>query len=172
MVSQKLLRTPVKQLSVKANETSAPDEVRDCFESMLTISDMDNDFLVYSRFFYLLGKIQETNVNGGISADRAENMYIERCLDFIHINYYRKIGVRDMCMSVGLEYSYLFRLFKQHVNTSPGKYLSDYRLSRAAYLLKNTGMSINEVACAVGYEDRAAFSKAFSRKYYTPPSAY
>ena len=153
-------------------KTLAPDEVESCFEDILKIDEEENDFLVYSRLFYLLGTIQRTNAAGDEYISGTGKQYVSQCLDFIHINYYRDIDTRDMCAFVGLEYSYLFRLFKEHTNSSPGKYLAEYRLSRAAYLLKNTDMNITETANAVGYKDRAAFSKAFSRCFGISPKQY
>ncbi len=153
-------------------KTTAPDEVEKCFEDILTINEEENDFLVYSRLFYLLGTIEKTNSNKPEYTAGMGKRYVQQCLDFIHINYYRDISVRDMCAFVGLEYSYLFRLFKEHINSSPGKYLAKYRLLRAAYLLKNTSMNIAEVSNAVGYKDRAAFSKAFLRCFGVPPKLY
>lgn len=149
--------------------SSAPDEISACFERVLSAKEPDNDFIIYGRLFELLGKIIETNAVS-ITPEKTENQYIRQCIDYIRINYYRNINTKDICAFVGLEYSYLFRLFKSELNTSPGKYLNSYRLSRAAYLLKNTSMAVSDIASAVGYGDRAAFSKAFSRKYGYNPS--
>lgn len=153
-------------------KTTEPKELAACFENMLSITNWKNEFMVYSRFFYLLGTMQETNANKIISKEKSVSEYVSQCSDFIQANYYRSICVKDMCNFVGIEYSYLFRLFKQQLNVSPGKYLIDYRLSKAGDLLKDTQMNVNEIASAVGYEDRAAFSKAFSRKYGVPPREY
>jgi AraC-like DNA-binding protein len=152
--------------------TTNKKEMEACFERILDITDWNNDFLVYSRFFYLLGKMLETNKKGYTAKKSTKNKYVQQCCDFIHANYYQNITIKQVCHFVGLEYSYLFRLFKAECNMSPKQYLIDYRLSKAASLLKETTMNVNNIAEAVGYEDRAAFSKAFSKRYGQPPRAY
>ncbi|WP_433666543.1 helix-turn-helix domain-containing protein [Nocardia sp. CA-136227] len=48
------------------------------------------------------------------------------------------------------------------------------RLGRApaAYLLRTTAIPIAAVARQVGYDSEAAFSRAFRRRYDTPPLRY
>ncbi|MBQ8932249.1 MAG: helix-turn-helix domain-containing protein [Ruminiclostridium sp.] len=46
------------------------------------------------------------------------------------------------------------------------------RLTEAARLLRSTLLPINEIARRVGYEDSLYFSKRFSRRYKTSPSAF
>ena len=45
-------------------------------------------------------------------------------------------------------------------------------MEKAAELLTNTGMPINEVATKVGYPDPLAFSKKFKESYGMSPKAY
>jgi transcriptional regulator GlxA family with amidase domain len=47
-----------------------------------------------------------------------------------------------------------------------------WRLETAAGLLQDGALSLAEVAQRVGYSSEAAFSKAFRRRFGTPPGAY
>ncbi|BEP14091.1 AraC family transcriptional regulator [Acidothermaceae bacterium B102] len=55
------------------------------------------------------------------------------------------------------------------VGQAPGQYLTRWRLSVAAGMLRE-GCAIREAGRAVGYSSEAAFSRAFSRQHGLPPS--
>ena len=58
---------------------------------------------------------------------------------------------------------YLTRIFKKELGLSPWDYLNRYRVWLACTLLKNTGMSVNEVAEATGFQDQAYFCRVFKK---------
>ncbi|MGW4355181.1 cupin domain-containing protein [Nocardia sp. NPDC004582] len=62
--------------------------------------------------------------------------------------------------------------FTRRLGRSPAAYLADRRLARAATLLRTTTIPITGVAHQVGYDSEAAFSRAFRRRYDTPPLRY
>ncbi|MGY0427273.1 MAG: helix-turn-helix domain-containing protein, partial [Polaribacter sp.] len=51
-------------------------------------------------------------------------------------------------------------------------FIRDFRLQRAAQLLKNHKISITEVCFKVGYTDRRHFSQEFKKKFKISPSSY
>ncbi len=61
--------------------------------------------------------------------------------------------------------SYLGRLFKSSMGTSPIAFLSQTRLNRAARLLNKTDMRVSEVGKEVGLSDANYFSRRF-RSYF------
>ncbi len=64
---------------------------------------------------------------------------------------------------------YLTRIFKKELGLSPWEYLNRYRIWLAENLLRNTGMSVNEVANETGFQDQAYFCRVFKKiKGYSP----
>ena len=64
---------------------------------------------------------------------------------------------------------YLTRVFKRELGLSPWDYLNRYRVWLAGTLLRNTGMSVNEVAEATGFQDQAYFCRVFKKiRGYSP----
>ena len=59
-----------------------------------------------------------------------------------------------------------------NVGQSPIDYLTDYRISEACYLLKNSNLSIAEIAVSVGFFDQFYFSRVFKKVKGVPPSRY
>ena len=64
------------------------------------------------------------------------------------------------------------RDFKNHYNSSPGKWLLEKRLSHAANLLKLDSDNISQIAYDCGFESLAHFSRTFKNKYGVPPTSY
>jgi len=71
-------------------------------------------------------------------------------------------------------YSYrnINRIFEALHNETLGKYVKRLRLEKAAQYLSYSDMGVSEIAYEVGFEDRAAFSKAFKNKYNLSPSSF
>ncbi len=64
------------------------------------------------------------------------------------------------------------REFRKHYGTSPGRWLLERGLERAASLLQTTGMSVTEIMFECGFEDLSHFSRAFKEKFGLSPSVY
>ncbi len=71
-------------------------------------------------------------------------------------------------------YSYrnINRIFEALHNETIGKYIKRLRLEKAAQYLVYSDTGVSEIAYEVGFEDRAAFSKAFKSKYGISPSVF
>ncbi|TXF86672.1 response regulator [Neolewinella aurantiaca] len=71
-----------------------------------------------------------------------------------------------------LNRTHFYQKVKQMTGLTPYELLKSFRLKRAAELLVHDGLTVNEVYVATGFKSRSNFSKAFKRKYGTPPSQY
>jgi transcriptional regulator GlxA family with amidase domain len=60
-------------------------------------------------------------------------------------------------------------LFGKAVGEPPLRYLHRWRLATAADLLRESNLSVGEIARSIGYESEAAFSRAFKTMFGTPP---
>jgi transcriptional regulator GlxA family with amidase domain len=54
----------------------------------------------------------------------------------------------------------------------PATYLAHVRLDTATDLLRDTALPVTLIAAKVGYISEAAFSRAFKRRYGTPPARW
>ena len=66
----------------------------------------------------------------------------------------------------------LQRAFAEAGNTSFRRELQRIRMSRAAELLREGSLSVQEVAASVGYRQAAQFAKAFRRSHDAPTSSF
>ena len=72
----------------------------------------------------------------------------------------------------GLSRSAFVMRFSRAVGRAPMTALRDLRMRRAADLLAAGGLSVDEVARAVGYASRSSFSRAFRAAQGSDPSAF
>jgi two-component system response regulator YesN len=69
--------------------------------------------------------------------------------------------------------SYLSKLFKQETGLTLTDYITEMRLRKAKYLLKNSpDLKIHEIGAEVGYGDPAYFNKLFKRVVGVTPNEY
>jgi AraC-like DNA-binding protein len=80
--------------------------------------------------------------------------------------------VGALATGVGMSRSTFAARFTTLVGETPMRYLSTWRLHRAAAQLRSASVSVAEVAAGAGYDSIAAFSKAFKRCIGTPPGTY
>lgn len=64
------------------------------------------------------------------------------------------------------------RLFRQATGESPREYVIRARLEKAAMLLRESELTVSEVADVLGYQNVYFFSRQFKEKLGRPPSAY
>lgn len=96
-----------------------------------------------------------------MTTNKLQDLYIREAMTYIEQNYQNGITVEDIARQTGLNRSYFGKIFKSATDKSPQQYLIDYRMTKAAQLLKLTALSVGEVGRAVGYPNQLHFSRAF-----------
>lgn len=103
---------------------------------------------------------------------RLRDFYMKEAMSFIDANFQRDISIEEIAQACGLNRSYFGRLFRETVGESPQHFLIQYRMTKAAELLKASQISIAEVGCSVGYENQLHFSRAFKNVFGISPMEY
>jgi AraC-like DNA-binding protein len=72
----------------------------------------------------------------------------------------------------GMSRSVFAERFRELVGEAPMQYLIRWRLYLASVMLRETDMSVGEIAARIGYESEASLTKAFTLRMRKPPGAY
>ena len=83
--------------------------------------------------------------------------------EYVKENYMNEISFLDLAKVCHISRSHLSALFKKEVGCSFPEYLVNFRIHKAAKLLKEENLRVSEVAELVGYQDVAHFSKIFKK---------
>lgn len=74
--------------------------------------------------------------------------------------------------TAGLSPRQLNRLFTEKLGRPTMRYYRELRLQKAQSLLRNSPLSLTEIALATGFASSSHFSRAYAAQFGQPPSAY
>ncbi|MDO5537388.1 MAG: AraC family transcriptional regulator [Desulfovibrionaceae bacterium] len=107
------------------------------------------------------------NARAGVLEQR-----MRRMLRYIETHFAEDVTLEDLARSASLGKSECARCFRRSLDTTPYRYLLDYRLSMAARMLLETDESIGGIAAAVGFQQASHFGKCFREKTGCSPKEY
>ncbi len=96
--------------------------------------------------------------------------YAHQC---VNSGYHRQnFGVGELARAVGVERTYLYRIFMENDGVSPKQYIIDTRMKNALQMMERGITSIQLISYSVGYDDPLYFSNAFKKKFGLSPKNY
>jgi AraC-like DNA-binding protein len=96
----------------------------------------------------------------------------ERAVRFIESNLFGELSSRLIAGAAGVSIATLFRKFQQDLGMSPREYIFRRRMDEARALLMRGDHRVSDVALLVGYQESAAFSKAFKSHFGMSPVSF
>lgn len=121
---------------------------------------------LYLFLDYLLRSAADEQLEHG---SKLREFYIHEALTYIEHNFQNEITIEDIAGVCGLNRTYFGKIFKEALGKTPQEFLLNYRMLKAAELLKLTSLSIGNVGLAVGYANQMHFSRAFKNNYGISP---
>ena len=106
-----------------------------------------------------------------LTLDNARRSY-RNVLEYVNKNYTSPIKRSDAAQALRLSESYISKLFRKYGNCSFNSYLLQLRLNKAELLLKDTMLSVSEIAFSCGFQTTSFFIKRFRQHYGLTPSKY
>jgi len=82
-------------------------------------------------------------------------------IQFMEENLETPLEREEIAEVVGLSTRQLERLFRKYLNSTPRKYYFGLRMQRARILLRQTSMSVLDVALASGFVSASHFAKCY-----------
>lgn len=104
--------------------------------------------------------------------EKSPSENITRLLEYLQIHYAENITLEDASKKAGLSKFYFTRIFKQHTGQTFYDYLSFLRVQSAEALLKDTSVSVSDIAATCGYANVSSFSRAFRKYRKCSPQEY
>lgn len=128
-----------------------------------------NEYTLLGHLYFLFSYMKQKE---SIPEENYRAVYLNRALDYINHNYGYDIKIADIAKYVGIDRTYLYKIFMEQKEVSPQQYLISFRLANAKNMLAHTTMNVTEVAYSCGFKDAPSFCKHFKRAAGTTPAEY
>lgn len=141
----------------------------------LDLSGIDNDFLAVLdnprpsqkqmlRVFFRLCDIIFSQDSAGNDVE-----IIKKAKDYIDKKYKNDITLLSVATEVGVNPSYLSRLFTQTEGQTMGEYIAKLKTKEAKRLLKNTSLTVSKISSRLGFRSANYFIRFFKKHVGVPP---
>jgi len=97
---------------------------------------------------------------------------MKKILSYIHEHYSEKITAQDIANHIGVSRGECFRCFRRFMNKNLVEYINEYRLQRAAVLLRETEITVIDIGIKCGFDNASYFGKIFREIYRVTPYQY
>lgn len=125
------------------------------------------DFLMLSYFYGAMAQLEEDVEN--ISYNES---YLIRAIRYMKQNYSYPIKIQDVANYIGIDRTYLYRIFIENEEISPKQYLINIRISVAKNMLLVGKYSVNEIALSCGFCDAPLFINHFKKNTGKTPKEF
>ena len=110
-------------------------------------------------------------------AERAKRLNVKSkqvrdCVDYIHKNAHDNITVSELAESVGLNETYLSKLFKKEMGCTVSEYIRDEKIEEACYLLSFSNKTSIEIATDLSFSSHSYFISVFKKVKGVTPKEY
>ncbi len=101
-----------------------------------------------------------------------EESRVKQMLQFIQAHYDAELDTAQIAKSAMVSESECLRCFRSTIGTPPIQYLKQFRIQKAAELLRAVPESVAEVGARCGFQDASYFAKTFRELKGCTPTEY
>lgn len=101
-----------------------------------------------------------------------ESELFQSMVDYLRDHVTEQSEVKHLVSHFSLSRSSIQMLFNKYANTTPKHYINRLRLNRSKLMIKESKLSLSEIAHELGYGSIQYFSRVFSKEFGISPSTY
>ena len=103
--------------------------------------------------------------------DGTQHVRLRQALTLMQARVQHFFDVHELAADLHMSATQLHRLFQQHLQTTPQRWMNTLRMQLAPQLL-SIGLELSQVALQCGFADQSSFGKAFKRFYGLSPAQW
>lgn len=154
------------------NSTANPEEVA-TLENLISEADKMVERLDVEQ---LCDSVMET-VNYVLSIGRQESAHsvsdiVRQAVTYVDEHYYEELSLSSLAEQFGVESSYFSKTFRQATGENLMLYIMRKRMERAGEYIRESDISLTEIAFMTGYDDYSYFNRVFRKIYGMSPREY
>lgn len=152
------------------------DYIENCFEQIIKAGSLQRgaEIRLLGLLCLFLSELIEQNGSEALQeqAGSRKEIYVKKAIEYVELNYSRKIRISELAHHLSLDRSYLGSVFKGQLGISLQDFLLNFRMEKACELMNNENLTIGDISRSVGYDDPLLFSKLFRKNRGTSPREY
>ena len=123
-------------------------------------------------------KTESTNLIIKISKNLLTSVYngnskiVSNAIKYVNSNYSKRISLKDIEDNMHVNSSYFSSLFKNEMGITFISYINQVKIDYACNLLKDSTLSIIDIALEIGFDDQSYFTKVFKKQCGMTPKEY
>lgn len=145
--------------------------LRMLLEMMVEATKHENQAILKGLSYTLIGMAMEYGPMQP-SGYSAQDELIRDIMKYIHEHIDQPLSVRDVAGAFGYSESRFSHLFQERLKRTLHDYIRQLRCQQAAQMLRETEISVPEIALSKGFESLQTFYRSFKRCYGVTPAAY
>ncbi|MDO4402381.1 MAG: AraC family transcriptional regulator, partial [Clostridiaceae bacterium] len=108
----------------------------------------------------ILDMVIEDNI---LKKNHCLSLPTRRAIEYMHKSYKQNITLTSIAKHLGLNKCYFCNIFKKETNMTFSQFLNNLRIEKSKVLLKNTELSLLDIAVEVGFNNQSYFTMAFKK---------
>ena len=140
------------------------------FSMLLAHSDGADALFAETLGLMTVLNLQRSNAAPPVRNPALARGALARVVDYVEANLGDQISLADLAAAAGLSRYHFNRAFKAASGESPYQYVLRRRIETAQLLLAEQGLSVEQVAAAVGFRNASYFQKMFKARVGLNPS--
>ena len=109
----------------------------------------------------------------GIEVESADQTFMDRYVEIVKKNFTNpRLDVDMICQEMGMSRANFYKKLKTITDLSPAEMVRNIRLESAARLLRETKLTISEIAIQVGFSSNSYFGSCFKALYGISPKEF
>jgi AraC-like DNA-binding protein len=97
---------------------------------------------------------------------------VRRAIEWIGVEGSEQIDLHALAKIAGVSAAQLVKLFKRHLGTTPMRYVWETRTRRGAQLLRESGLTVSEIAYRCGFQTPFHFSRWVKQVHGMSPKEF
>ena len=137
------------------------------FGNLMYIESLANQFAIHLLRQYCAFPAVIKEYTGGLPS-----LKLNKAIDYINDNLDKQIKLNDIAELVDISQYYFCRLFNESIGVSPYKYVIQQRVNKAKNLIKNSELTLADIAYECGFSSQSQMTQHFRKCVGVTPKVY
>lgn len=129
----------------------------------------NNEYQMLSVFYGMMGEFHQSKAPAARAFDA---LYFKKAVSYLINNFAYPITVDEVARHVGIDRTYLYKIFIKHCGVSPKQYLLNLRIQNATRMIAQMEFSLEQIALSSGFNSAPQFCTHFKKAEGITPSQY